>query len=838
MRWKQLHRHFTSFHPLRLAYQQPSTGAIPEIKFPTAIKRLQEARVFPANIFFRTSTARRNEDSFLQANRIIPPLAYGTCVNTLCELGVPCSWADGEGDQKCFEVAASLGALVLSNDTDFAILASDGYAGFAHMNEILWEVKLDSSNELANLDVEADDGWTPAVKPKSKGRNTLRPKTGDGRTSIRGTILPPSDSTVLSMTLTVYRPQALATHFRIPTPFLPLFASLCGNDFTPDSHHSRFFFRGLTSSQRIERVVEVLRPILSGPPKGQAKASEKPDVPTMIKTAVKALCLREPTPAEVDEMADAIIDSILQYGAQSSRNGPFGSRPQSSTHRCQDDVNAKYSEAYQAGEFSPKILDIVATSTRWSNLFLENPDVQTCHRTTGLELLTWICAVLNDGIPIGIMGEDEQDGMTDKAKSDSEDEDELISVIEELSDSSDEDNGRGRQRNGRGMWPEEEESEAEDEDDEEDDPYYESYTDGVPPSLLTSALRRLRHQRYLQGDLSAAQTPTSAGSPQSATSPAVRSPRSGLKQSTTAVTGSTRSAHITAYLRSGQRVVPFRVEVQNLHSLLASASRGKSSQHGGVQSSSLWKGPVQLQPTQTRLGVFLCALRGNTNAVRSLVNEDPAEGEDAKLASWAVLVLALRWVVMRMADKGKSGDESKWTKGEAKAFLRSCIETSRLDTAPGESTEGSTASASPSNLFSPSEFPSLPNSTNLEATPRAIQLTAHLLVAIESAQHLAQVLLLTDTLELSGIEKRFSGRRFHESLRDGAKSASSSERDRKLFEILWRAVEEDAKAEWWADERGNSDKQKAPVRPPPPTRKPTGKVQPGRLWSTLASLKD
>ncbi|KAG8990779.1 hypothetical protein FRB93_003043 [Tulasnella sp. JGI-2019a] len=879
-------------------------GATPAIKFPQMIKRLQENRVFPANLFFRTSTGRRNEPTFLHEHRIIPPLVYGTCVATLTELGIPCIWADGEGDQKCVEIAAGLGCWVLSNDTDFTILHAEGYAGFGHMNEMMWEVQREAEVPTTPAPtVDADDGWTPAVVPKSKGRLSRRPTTDSGRACVRGTLIPPPGS-VVSFTLTVYSPFTLSTHFRIPTPFLPLLASLVGNDFTPDAYRNRFFFRGLTSSQRIERVSEILRTTLSGPRKPHAKTAVighsvesttsvspgKPDVPTLIRTAIKALCVREHTNAEVDQMADTIIDSILQYGAGSGRNGPFTFSKRSAVspnqRLFQEEVRVRYTQAYRSGDLSPKILDLVVTGTRWTNLFLENPDVQTCARTIGWDLLRWICAVVNDGIPIGTTDEEEdlasERGRTASSIADNdEDEDELIDVIEEQSESEAEADGeeRGRQQridrnNEVEVETPDEEDEGEDSDEDEDDPYYESYVDGVPPSLLTSALRRLRHERYLQGDASQDQTPTSGGSPRSlagvsaVVSPkGILSPRSGIQSLSLRMTASAKPAFVTAYLRSGQRIIPFRVQVPpNLQSLIAStitsqrraaasapaplASTHTHSTHKQIRAVS-WAGPIQLQPVETRLDVLLCAMQSDTGTIRTLTTPDThADGGQDVLedSSWAVLVLALRWTVIQMAERAKvtaqhTADRCRWKQSEAKAFLRSCVVSHRPDGAGQVAAiaNGQAAPASPLQTMFP--FPVISNGPlPLEATPRAIDLTAQILVAVESTQHLAQVLLLTDALQLSLVERKFSGKRFHEYLGRSSPQESMCDEERILFGRLWSAVIDGGNAEWWAEEvdalQTSAEKSRSKGGRAGPTRKPTLKVQPGKLWSTLASLKD
>ncbi|KAG8897455.1 hypothetical protein FRB99_008149, partial [Tulasnella sp. 403] len=145
-------------------------GAQPKLKFPEMVRRVQESRILPANLFFHTSSSRRNEPTWLDDHCIIPPLIAGACASALVEAGVPCIWADGEADQKCVELAGRLNAWVFSADSDFAILNVEGYKGYAQMDQMLWEYLPVTGPDATT---ESDDGWEQAGRTKGKKKKPL-----------------------------------------------------------------------------------------------------------------------------------------------------------------------------------------------------------------------------------------------------------------------------------------------------------------------------------------------------------------------------------------------------------------------------------------------------------------------------------------------------------------------------------------------------------------------------------------------------------------------------------------------------------------------------------------
>ncbi|KAG8887567.1 hypothetical protein FRB99_004227, partial [Tulasnella sp. 403] len=573
-------------------------------------------------------------------------------------------------------------------------------------------------------------------------------------------------------------------HLKIPITFLPLFASLVGNDFSPSTFKTRFFERRLSYAQRIDRVGGVLRVVLSAGEDRNSRVGKlliknmmqkreavngpgpiRASVSTLIQTAIQTLLLREPSPGELDEMVESVIDVILQYGAESDPEGPFASRLPSSPHPLQDEVKHRYTEAYSSGNFSPLVLNIVATGTTWPRLFLEDPDVESGARLVTSELVTWTAAILNDAFPVGVPMDESmtESGVRENEDpssiaDDEEDEDELISVIEEQTDSEEE---AERER----RCPAAQQLADEESEESDDGSFYPSYTNGVPVGLLTNALKRLRRQQKLRGDSSQTHSLTSSTvqSPSGIASPPLNlisqvQLDGRLPLSAALPYPPSKPTSVAFYHRSGLRFVSERLPVPTLPSLLDNNCRGRGWQpHGSSQTPpSSWQGPIQLQPSETRLGLFLRALQCDTSRIKGLVlgtrsSKAPSRGRNLgsvvvnttpQLPQWTVLVTALRWTVIKMAERaqtlasghasgtGKNFDAVKWKKREAKAFLLSCIRTQRGVSGGGEASTSQQSGSTPAGSIAP------------PAEPRAIQLTSQILAAVEGVQQLSQVLLL------------------------------------------------------------------------------------------------
>ncbi|KAG1740880.1 uncharacterized protein EDB91DRAFT_1052940 [Suillus paluster] len=681
-------------------------GSAPELKIPTLISRLNHSIVERSLLFFRTSETSRSTPRFLRETRMIPPLAYHACLHALREVASSANtlevhFADEEGDPYAVELAGRLGAFVVGNDSDFVILNSGKYAGYIQLDDILWAVP-------NSVDAGSDDGngeFRTVKKSKTK-------KKSAAQQGVRRGLIPPEHSTDLSLSVSVYTPAVLASHFKIPVTLLPLLGALVGNDFSNQSSTQRnvqnlFFERQLTLSQRIARVGSTLSGILSAATQKRKARHQVGSVMDLIDRSVHALLIRPPSTmasGEIDAIVDRIVNAALQYAIEKYDGDTFGpdglwpskicalhraetcrlpalfSRAQllSSDDGADDNagehdtqfhqLHTLYIAAYRSGHFQPKLMDMLNTGTFWPRLFLENPDAENVARSIGRPIREWIYAILEDavGLPEAPEGAEEPEvGQSDASQVDEDDEDELIDVMEE---------------------------------DSEDDG-----ADLLAP--LRGELQKLRASDE------ESEIPASTAS---------RS-RSHLPP---------RPKCITEYVRRGTRVAPEGVTVPDIGRLLASSAFCGDSQEN-------WT-PLPLRSASERMSVFLHALRSGTAAVQGLPSEQ------------LMSALVLRWVVQMMhlralESASKEREKERWTKAEASAFLAFYMSEGhgldfRTTPAPADSE----------------------HNTGSETTPissRNIQLMAQVLMAIESIHHLSQVLSVSERVPVR--VHTLSGQTFH-----------------------------------------------------------------------------
>ncbi|KAG1794319.1 uncharacterized protein HD556DRAFT_1369428 [Suillus plorans] len=681
-------------------------GSAPELKIPTLISRLNHSIVERSLLFFRTSEISRSTPRFLHETRMIPPLAYHACLHALHEVAssadaLQVHFADEEGDPYAVELAGRLGAFVVGNDSDFVILNSGKYAGYIQLDDMLWAVP--KSVDAGSGDEDGE--FRTVKKAKTKKKSTAQQVTRRG-------LIPPEHSTDLTLSVSVYTPTALASHFKIPVTLLPLFGALVGNDFSNQSSTQRnvqslFFERHLTLSQRISRVGSTLNAILSAATQKRKARHQVGSVMDLIDRSVHALLIRQPSTmasGETDAIVDRIVNATLQYAINKYDGdtfGPDGLWPskvcalhQAETCRLPglfsrillsaDDnaannntaehdtqlpqLHSLYISAYRSGHLQPKLMDILNTGTFWPRLFLENPDAENVARSIGKPIREWIFAILEDavGLPEAPEGSGNPEvGQFDTTQMDEEDEDELIDVVEE---------------------------------DSEDD----------GADLLAP----------LRGELQKLRVPDEGSEiPASATSQS----RSHLPP---------RPKCVMEYVRRGTRVAPESVTVPDISRLLVS-----SAFHGNYQED--WT-PLPLRPALERMSVFLHILHSSTVALEELPREQ------------LMCALVLRWVVRVMhlraiESSNKEREKEKWTRSEAGAFL--AFYTSgrhSLDFCAMPALSGSEPNA------------------GSETTPinsRSIQLMAQVLMAIESIHHLSQVLLVSERVPVR--VHTLSGQTFH-----------------------------------------------------------------------------
>ncbi|XP_006461222.1 hypothetical protein AGABI2DRAFT_204844 [Agaricus bisporus var. bisporus H97] len=658
-------------------------GACPDLKFPTMVNRLGQSHVQPALLFFRTSSTSRSTPRFLNETRILPPLSYPTCTRILEELAqkhaaLEVLYADEEGDPYSVELAGRVGGYVVGNDSDFVILNARGYLGYIPLDDMVWESVVPDQSPL--VDNDPGDDFQQVNKNKSRKKREI--KAGRG-------ILPPEGAQSLRLSCSVYHPDVLAAHLKLPVTLLPLLGALVGNDFTSHTEtdrrsiQSQFFNRRLSIIQRIETAAAAMRSILSPTTPRKKNKHQVGSVMDLIDRTVNLLLSRLVTPppsGEVDAVIDKVVTATLQYAITKHEGDnslwandicalhdpdlcpllPSMSRRvveesdeldgQSPAFLQCAAIRDRYVQAYRRGEFSPKLMDALNTGTSWPRLFLETPDLETVPRSITSPLRVWIYSILDDSLGLPIAEQDavevasvaEISTRKDEAAIGNNDggaEDELIDVVEVDSE--------------------------------------EEKVDFLAP--LKGELQRL----HISDDDSATDAPASAVSQ--------RSNRVGTPT-------------ITEYLRRGTRIASEIIPVPPLHELLSSLSLAVPDDPDEDDIISL----AQKSP-EDRFTVFLRILDSDLPSVRRLPSDllQP--------------VLAVRWIVSRLhqraVETGSSDKEKeKWTTHEAKCFLAAVL-----------------------------SWPDLPRATN-DFPPiqdRNVQLSAQLLATLDSINHLAQALLLT-----------------------------------------------------------------------------------------------
>lgn len=507
------------------------------------MSRLGQSFVQPSLLFFRTSSASRTAPRFLNESRIIPPLSYNATIHALESLrlstdALDIHYADEEGDPYAVELAGRIGGYVIGNDSDFVVLNSEGYLGYIPYEDMLWS----TTSPEATTSVDDDDDFQEVRNSKAKKKPVRDPKLGRG-------LIPPDDPSALALSFTAYSPSALASHLKLPITLLPLLGALVGNDFTNQSSSIRqnkqllFFDSKSTPVERITRVAVTMQSILStASVPGRKQNHQVGSVMDLIDRTVNRLLARTNAvlaSGEIDAIIESIVEAVLQYAIpkyDGDTQGPQGLWPTNVCALHEPDVcpisplfsrldveavlsdgeelvqqlsvadspATLYLEAYRNGLLSPKIMDCLNTGTYWPRLFLENPDLETVGRL-GRSIREWGYAILDHAV--GLPASPAEQEETDTIDGSTDDEDELIDVVESDSDN-DEDSTPGSD----------------------------------PLARLRGALHRLH-----DSDEEATEPPASASS----------QPRP-------------RSRVITEYIRRGTRVAEEPVEVPILADLLAS----------------------------------------------------------------------------------------------------------------------------------------------------------------------------------------------------------------------------------------------------------------------------
>ncbi|KAF8332255.1 uncharacterized protein EI90DRAFT_3154174 [Cantharellus anzutake] len=595
-------------------------GPASEIKFPVVRKRIQQTRIHGANLFFRTSSVSRSSSSFLSAHRISVPFAKDACLSAIKDLyseGVRYFICDGEGDPDCVALAAIHNGYVLAQDSDYYILNAH-HKGYIPFDEAVWIATPDDSESILD-----DDGFQGARLKKPKATRQLS-----------GPCLnPPQNFDVFSVS--VYHPAKLAETLRISHGLLPLMSSLLGNDFTPD-FTSTFFPRSMSVPDRVHRVASVIHDIFNPTKKPHRRKapwlqSEGGDnVSALINAAISNLSLRNLSEKEVLNISDIIRDAIFQYlvPVDLPGVGPFENLIVSPANDSQLRVQKLFTKAYRAGDLHNDILGCYTSATTWPLPFLEDPDVQSPANFIGGSIRKWMYAALASGLD-GI-GDEEEPAHVESQIVTGEDEDELIDVVEEISDEENIDEGF------EGLSQHADERSREDSQD--------------PLLALRDKLQILQihaplHER--PDGLAAVNRSEIAESFTSSNVPRRTGPR-----------------HVTEYIRHGLRLVAVPVRIAPLHELVSSAlatddvlrSLPIENRHDDDTH------PIQLQSVSSRLEILLMALSSNTSRMRALPSQ------------WILLASALRHTIITVSLSMSHSTPSRprWTVSEGRAFLLAC----------------------------------------------------------------------------------------------------------------------------------------------------------------------
>ncbi|KAF5384471.1 hypothetical protein D9757_006436 [Collybiopsis confluens] len=524
-------------------------GPYPALKHPTVLSRSAQNLIHPILLFFRTSNSARSTPRYLNdpESKVFPSLLYPATVQTLIDLRNELSgsskldvvFADSEGDPFAVELAARMGAYVVANDSDYAILNTEGYKGWIPLDGIVWTASASPAEE-ETMESEEADGWQSTSKVSSSSRSRIAKSNSSSLGFGRG-IIPP-DSSNLSFSCVVHTPSSLASFLGIPATLLPLLGALLGNDYSnpnlsnlnqlpsysgnsPKSkhrHHHLFFEHGLSLSARINRVASTLSSIITAAKSTTPHKKQKHQVDSvmdLISKSVKALSIRGAdgmTGGELEAIIETVVDATLQYAIpQSDADGSASSLcPLHEPEYCQllpifsrnvetsiaeaeaelagteveeeeghahrhtgdgpvppidSDLENRIAEkvrvrdtlirAYRSGYLSPTLLNAltpsvahhsstpsnsVGTGTVWPKLFLENPDLETTPRSMRV-IRMWMCSLLDDAVGLPEVEEELEGEEAVPCVDDDEDDgeegeeglDELVDVVESDSDMDD-----------------------------------------------------------------------------------------------------------------------------------------------------------------------------------------------------------------------------------------------------------------------------------------------------------------------------------------------------------------------------------------------------------------
>ncbi|KII95750.1 hypothetical protein PLICRDRAFT_98192 [Plicaturopsis crispa FD-325 SS-3] len=224
---------------------------------------------------------------------------------------------------------------------------------------------------------------------------------------------------------------------------------------------------------------------------------------------------------------------------------------------------------------------------------------------------------------------------------------------------------------------------------------------------------------------------------------------------------------VVEYVRRGTRIAPEECIVTSSSEMFANSSSSLSSSPTS---------PLQLRPDEERFAALLHILHSDVPSIRAVPQER------------LMTCLALRWIIWtlhtraRVSGGNKEREKERWTQTEARYLL---------------------AAFSWPTENAPSTNP------DQDAPPvldRNVQLVAQVAMALESIEHLSQVLLVSHMLPTP--IHRFSGRRFH-SLLTGVVTLGANDTP----DELWSACTEGLEDAYAVERKKKSKKDRTPEGP-------------------------
>ena len=289
-----------------LSHMLNHVGSAPREKHNTLIHRMHE-NVSKSRLFHTTSIASRSSRSYSNYEAILPPFASQAFVHTLHLLDVKTLFVPvGEADGVCVKLADEQGGYVLGRDSDFVILiASPGVTrikGYCPLDMMMWIEGAPEPEPSESAPQKGSKEWSLARPRKTQS------------TSRQSALLPSQSLVCPTLVLTVISSTSVRQRLGLPASYIPLFASLAGNDYTSYAQQQALFETGLTATQRIEKAARIVREQTTGAPTSRGLNAGDQAV-KLVKRIINKLSAGKAYLSEgaVLVMVDAVIEATFQY---------------------------------------------------------------------------------------------------------------------------------------------------------------------------------------------------------------------------------------------------------------------------------------------------------------------------------------------------------------------------------------------------------------------------------------------------------------------------------------------------------------------------------------------